>query len=411
MIRGASQIRPGIFSFLYVLLALHFFVQYLEGAESRRGLVSLYLSALAMFLAYLTKVTNVYLIPGFLVAILLLRRRPKDALRFGALLFGLYLLETAGYAIVLGEPLGRLGIILGNHIGSGYIEPMPFWGVFRRYSPENLPFYWVAPLIVYPVAAVYLHRTRRSAPFDAVSLLIASFLVGITFAVTNVSPAVPVEAFLHRYFLAILGMLLLLDAAFVVDLWDRHLSPRLVRTAIARRFTGKSGPSSRSFDGGSVTVWPYLAAPTVVVLALAILFASDLLPRSLSRYYNDPLTPDHHPLSLNQEYRETIVAAASAGTPVIARPGVAGDNALKTATHFHLPRAMYAPGAPPEPKAGEVNGHEIHYLFSDPTAGRAAEQSLSRPVYLAERNPFRLLPMRLGDAVDAIQRPERVEVE
>ncbi|MFW5728943.1 MAG: glycosyltransferase family 39 protein [Spirochaetota bacterium] len=383
MIRGASQIRPGTFSLLYILIALALFVRYLELPAGRKACQVLALSALVVFLAYMSKITNVYFVPGFLLAIILLRRSPRDAVVFAGVLLGLFLLETGAYAVALSEPLGRLGIIMGNHLGSGYIEPMSFWGIFRRYSPQNLPPYWMAPMLLYPVAAIYLHRRRRSAALDTMSLLVASFLFGMTFAVTGLNPVVPVEAFLQRYFLAILGMLVLIDAAFVVDLWDRYVAPRLPLPGI---------------------VWPFYVVPLAGVLVLGVVFASGVLPDSLSGFYNDPLAPRRHPLWLNVEYRKTIDAAFRSGTPLVARPGVAGDNALRTATFYYLSRDLYVPGPPPKPRTGTSEEAEYRYLFAEP-------QQAAAPVYFLERNPFRVRSMRFDAALEAMQKPEEVEVQ
>ncbi|HOT63095.1 MAG TPA: glycosyltransferase family 39 protein [Treponemataceae bacterium] len=99
-IRAASQVRPEIFSMTYVLLAALALVRYVRSSSDRARISAAVLAALATFLAYEAKITNLFFMPGIAIAILLYSKGKglKDALAYGGVLAGLYLAETAAYA-------------------------------------------------------------------------------------------------------------------------------------------------------------------------------------------------------------------------------------------------------------------------------------------------------------------------
>jgi len=407
MIRGGSQIRPGIFSLLYVLLALAALFRYLEqkGSSTR----SLLVAGGTLFLAYLSKITNVYFVPGFIIGILLFGLRSKegklpwkDLIVFMTPLVTFFVIETAVYAAVLRQPLGRLGIIMTNHLASDYVEPMGFWDLFRRYSPEKLPPYWMIPLITFVPASVLLHRWRRDARMDTLSIAVLCFLLGITFMVSSIHPIVPVEAFIHRYFLAALGAIILLDTFFVLEIVARGAQryPQVMR--LFRRLRN------------GIPLLPGIGvALAVMILGMETIFASGFLPDSVSRYYTNPLELSQHPIALNTSYQRLVNESYQTGIPLVARSGISGDNALKTCTHFYLDTGFMDSGQPPQPANSQVNSVGMLYLINDSSssASNRWQESPQARVVLAERNPFRVTQVTLQNALESMKVPESPEDE
>ncbi len=393
MIRGGSQIRPGIFSLFYLLGALLLLLRRMDAEDT--GSVSLLPIGALLFLAYLSKITNVYVFPAFLIALWLLQKDRRGALLLAGGLFGLFLVETAAYWVFLGEPLGRLGIIAGNHLASGYIEPMGFLDIFRRYSPERFPIYWSLPsLLVVPAwwfgrrfavsgsAAAARRSTRR---IDTLALFVLWFFLGITFAVSSLDPVVPVEAFHHRYFLAALGPILLIDAYFVAGLAAKALGALVAR-----------------LEARPALTYPGILA--LAILGVAAVFASGMLPASLERYYTSPTRLSEHPVALNSRYLATLSGAYADHTPIVARPGVAGDNALKTVTAYFFDHRYLPQGRAMEPATAELLGSQFAYLIAEPA-------DPTTPVLLAERNPFRLEKTMMAVALALMAQPENFDPE
>ncbi len=361
MIRGGSQIRPDIYSLTYILGSLVFFLAYVR--EEQRRTRNLVLSSILLFVAYQAKITNLYFVPGFFAAILLFGRGRRDLLVF----FGPIALLYGGEHLFLyrlsGEPLGQIGIIMHHHLDSGYIEPMSFWGLFRRYSPEKLPWYWMLVMLLALPAAWRL--TRRDRRFAALGLLAASFVFCITFAVARINPVVPVEAFIHRYFLAALGPLLLLDACLLADLLPRlRVSERAAAALLA-----------------------------AMTLAFAVLFSVDVLPRRARAYFNNPLRPGEHPLALNERYLRIINEAYAAGIPILASDSNGGRNSLETCTHYYLDRRFWPGGGLPQPSRIEVGGASYAALPPRPWT-----PSPAAAIVAARRSPFAVVRTTLAAA-------------
>lgn len=110
-VREARFVLP-FFSYLCPCRALLAFF-YLEHGQddSRRSRLCFVGSVLSLFLAYESKITNLYFLPGILIILLLRHRRMGPAIRYGLYLLGLYVIEHIAYFLAVGDPLGRLGII------------------------------------------------------------------------------------------------------------------------------------------------------------------------------------------------------------------------------------------------------------------------------------------------------------
>jgi hypothetical protein len=404
MIRAGSQIRPEIFGVLFMLLAIRFLHAHAgAGAQGHapapvpnpnraRFDRNLLFIAGALFLAYLTKITSVFFVPGVLLYLWLrprLETEPappgagfRDALIVALILLGLFLSETLLYGLFRGQWLGRAGVILENHLSQDFAPLPSVWALFRRYAPENLPLYWSVPLALFPVAAAYLWKARRRATAALFVLPLATFLFVFTFAVSSLDPVVPTERFIHRYFMPALPFVLLLDSlAFVTLLSTRRIEHWAHRIPPAPAAVG------------------FLA---VMLLGISAVFASGKLPESVDRYYTSPLNLSEHPLTLNSRYLRQLNAAYLKGTPLVARPGTAGSNALYSASRYYLLPGIIGSGPYPNPAQASFNRQPFVSLHRGPLP----ELNPDTAVILVERNPFRPEAMTLQEALAVIERPE-----
>lgn len=431
MIRGGSQIRPEIFGVLFMLLSIRFLYAHghpetqtearlqvpavtlgLQHRLSKTDIDLLFIAG-ALFLAYLTKITNIFFVPGVLVYLWLRPRLSaprgvvvesageessglRDAIVVGSVLLGFFFFETILYGMFRGQWLGRAGIILNNHLTQEFESLPSFWALFRRYAPKYLPVYWSGPLALFPLAAFYLWKKNQRRTAALFLLPVLSFLIPFTFAVSSLDPVVPAERFIHRYFMPTLPSVLLLEAKALTTALRSIPGPR-IRSVRLKRFVGYLGRLS-----------PTRVVVVVLVLSLlsiGVIFAVDLLPESVDRYYTSPLDLDEHPLALNVKYLRDLNAAYFEKVPIIARTHSGGDNALKTVSHFYLLPEAIVPGPYPEPGTASIDGQEYRYLGREDLP----PIRLATPVVLVERNPFRVEWMSFADALLTIQQPERPE--
>ena len=204
---SGAQLLPGVFSGTYITAALLCLVWYRDAPE--RAPVALGLCAVALWLAYLTKLSNLFFLPGAFGAAWLWRRHGRDVGYLIATTVGLMLIEAGALSAVTGHTLGRFGMIQAAHAPMAALDS-PF-ELLERYA--NLPASWVAVLAAYGGAAagvlVAALRGRASADVLAVVLVPGSFLLGLTLAVRSLDPLIPGQAYNARYLTAVAPLLAL----------------------------------------------------------------------------------------------------------------------------------------------------------------------------------------------------------
>jgi hypothetical protein len=181
--RATSQLRPEIFECLYTMAGLVCLLGYVGApvATRRRWLIA---CSVAMFLAYLAKIQDVFMLPGVALAMWLGHRRFKDVLLFAAILLGLFLVETSLYAVFT-KFWGRLDVIFHSHL-DGPGRPKDFWYLFERFTGARdsvklvfYPFFFVGPIIL---------AWRTSVKEKALVLMPASGLLFMTFLLRGFDP-------------------------------------------------------------------------------------------------------------------------------------------------------------------------------------------------------------------------------
>jgi hypothetical protein len=193
MVDASSQLLPGIFQGTYVLAASWAYMHFAVSSQaSQRWLLAV---GALLFVAYLSMVATVYFLPGFALAVWLVRRNARDAAVLLGSFAGLVALETAIYALFSSYKYGQFQIILATHTD---VRPTTLLGLFRRYAV--LSSQWRFALITCSIAScVLLARARRPA-LVAIALVPASCLLGMTFGVKHIGPLIPATDFSIRYF-------------------------------------------------------------------------------------------------------------------------------------------------------------------------------------------------------------------
>lgn len=200
MFSHAVQIKPDGFCAAYILICVYFLFKFNDSKNN--SYIYLLTASLFMFFAYMTKETSLFFLPGLAICIWIMKRKLKYVIAFGALLFALFLGETAIYYLTMGLKLGRAQIITGSHLESGNLLALPStWNLFLRYAQLNVleKIYFFA----YLAGTCFLFIKAKSIKMDekVKSLLIIplAFFVLLTFAVKSINPVVPAMSFNPRH--------------------------------------------------------------------------------------------------------------------------------------------------------------------------------------------------------------------
>jgi len=288
MWRTGSQIRPAIFSLTCVLGTLYLLFLFLE-KERRRFLL---ISAVMLFLAYQSKITNLYFVPGILILLWRSKRRAAEPLFYAGSLFGLYLAEHIGYWIFTGSRMGRLGIIASHHLTSDFAEALPggVLGLFARYT-EYMEFPWKLLFLIFIASTVYLLAKRKPWAVE-LTILHASFFFFLTFMVKSIDPIKPVESFLDRYYIVNLPTMSLMIVYALKTLFP----DRMVRVFFEKR-------TAAGISGG-------IAFLILAVTALP-------MPSTVIRFYTPLAEMDQHPIPKTFEFMSLMETAVEEQLPII----------------------------------------------------------------------------------------------
>ncbi len=370
MIRAGSQVRPEIFSVTYLLLAFFFFIEYME--RTQKQVAPLLWSAVWLFVAYETKITNLFFIPGLFIASLAYKKKPVHAILLCAVLLSLFLAETGAYAALSPYKGGELEIILTHHLqGTAPNRLERFVDLFQRYSLSRLQLYWQIPFWLFAAAAVFYLVKDVDRRISTLVLAALGFFAGITFQVSSLNPLTPAESFINRYFTAVLGPVFLVLACALEE---------VVTRLSVRRQDRQSSDSAR----------PWIAVLGIAAAAVLGLFLLPRQPSGTRAYANSPLHPERHPLVLNERYRTAIDRAYEEGVPIVAASGVGGQNAMETCLFYYLDQSRYVNGRPPAFDRVRHEGSE--YLVLGHLGGEAGAGKLLAVV----RSPFRVA--EIGEA-------------
>ncbi len=384
-IRAASQVRPEIFSITYILALMLAFVAWLRAERGR--IAWLAFSAFFLFLAYETKITNLFFMPGFFALILIYggKSRIRDCFIFGGIPLALFVAETIVYGLA-GFPGGQLAIIRSNHLDAMDETLSSYLDVFLRYAKPYLQVYWQIPFVVFAGLSVFSVLRRRLRPLMSLILPAFSFFFFITFTITGIHPMKTAEPFVNRYFSSVLPFLFLVIGYYI----DFALGILESRTDA----TGQTASYGRLLSGIGRFALPIALFGT---LAFTVVFSLPEIPGKLKRYIQPPFSSEH-PFSLNRQYADAINGAIVRGVPVLSVLGNGGRNAMETASWDYVRFDNYPGTTPPEVKEVTVpipqNGVTVERTFYtlNPEALSGAGSGVEGApmmVLALVRNPFR----------------------
>jgi hypothetical protein len=215
---ASCQLRRGIFETMYALAALNCFVRYLDETSERGQRRWLVACAVSAFLGYLVELPSLYVSAGIGIGLLLARRATRHVLLFAGVLLGLFLVETAGYALFT-KYHGRLGVLMSPRGQLGLVESAreitTFDELLGRFTEARgdaklvyLVFFVTGPLTVW----------RGSPQRRAVALAGLSFAFLLTVVVRSFHPLIPFEPNRTRYLLQGVPLAMVTTVALGLDL-------------------------------------------------------------------------------------------------------------------------------------------------------------------------------------------------
>ncbi len=300
-VRAGSQVSPDSFGAAWGLLGLVGLLQYERAA--RRPRAWLVASAVCMFGAYLAKEPLVFFVPGALVAVWLLKRRPLDVAIYAAVPLALLALETLFYRTV-SDHSSRFAIVSTTHGKKPFVVDSVL-DAFGRFSA--LPGYWYPPLVLLLAGAVGLPPLARNRRSWAVVCVPLGFFLCYTFAFRRLSPLTLWTRFIPRYFDAAAPFAVLAAVLFVVIALRR----------LSERYTPALGPVVARHE----RFGPHAAVALLAVIALLV-------------YVANPPAFDH-PWRETSRFESTLTGAYERGVPMVTK-GANGYKALKAAYSVYI---------------------------------------------------------------------------
>lgn len=280
-----ADLMPSAFSPAYSLASILCAIRLVESTSSRRRVGWLLAAALCMMLAELAKVTNLFFVPGMMLALWASTKQLRWPLGFALAVSALLGVEWLAYQwSPLDAPLGRVSIILTKHLGGPKREVIDgIWGLVTRQSrvlATSMPGLYIWLLIgVGSWALVRLRERPAGVQFVVLSGLGYVFLY--VFAVSGVDPLRAVQPAKTRYIAIVVPL-----AVVAIGWWLAHFAP-LVK------------------GGGRYAIGR--AASAVALL---------LLTHAYAWHYPGA---DRHPFARLERAREMVHTAYEQGMPILAR--------------------------------------------------------------------------------------------
>ncbi|MGI9538016.1 MAG: glycosyltransferase family 39 protein [Desulfocapsaceae bacterium] len=196
---AANNLMPAIFSCAYLLGTVYFTLRFVENEKGSH----LILAILFMFLAYGSKIPNLFFLPGLIVFIYWRTKTLRPLFLFLSLLLLLFILETIGIALYTGEFawLGRVHY-LSQHMDVMQGEQWAYHisDIWKRWLV--LPGYWQSLLMGSLICGTFILFSREKKHRESISLIffmLLSFSFISTFAITSIDPLRFVQPPIDRY--------------------------------------------------------------------------------------------------------------------------------------------------------------------------------------------------------------------
>lgn len=304
--RAGSQLLPGVFSGMYVALACYAFVLYCEATGARWRQVAA--MACLLFAAYLSKVPNVFFIPGFVISVWLAHREKRDIALLLGLLAAMLAVETAVYFTTTPH-WSRLDVVLSSHLSGKGPTLSAKAHLLDRYT--KLPRDWQMLFFAFLPAWVGSLALTRDRRIQGLCWIAFGFLLFKTFAVRSLAPVRLLERFHPRYLIVLVPLMATTLGVFC----------SLSGSALVRRC--KPVRHSR---------WLSSAAFTTVVSLLVLLAASWRPWKTRSAWAFERGLPGSLLASRARAFR----SAYAAGIPIVEKTD-RRNKALRAVWQFYLP--------------------------------------------------------------------------
>lgn len=275
-IRASSQIRPGMFSAMYVLAAALSLVAYARARPEKR-FVPLACVVGSMLLAYLTKLPDLFFTPAVLFVMYFTQRRLKDVgFFFGLLIAGFFLESLVHYFAVGGT---RITSSFGRGSGPELRVYSDLLLRLTRYldDPCKLVLY---PFMVSGPALLALTARKKNFPVALIIVLLpASFIVTMTFGVRSLDPVQALQPFHPRYFNGVIPLCVIASVVVVQTVikelwrttapklgsWARLASPALSAAIVLVLFFAHTSALLKIREARKEEVHPYVQAKRAFV--------------------------------------------------------------------------------------------------------------------------------------------------
>jgi hypothetical protein len=210
----ASRPMDGVFASAYLIGIVYCLLR--SHADLARKTLWTVAATLFFFLLYMTKISNLFFLPGLLACIWYLHRELRLVALSASILGALFGLETAAY-LAFTDYNSRIHLISTTYGKTGKLRPIPFLRLFYRFGKLDWP--WHLGLVSAVAGAVQAFRAKRHAHLVP-ALLAASYLVIITFYVKSINPVIPGMLFHPRYLSPVIPLILLGSALWIFGPWS-----------------------------------------------------------------------------------------------------------------------------------------------------------------------------------------------
>lgn len=215
LIRGGSQILPGIYESAAVMAVMYFLLAPPKKLSSNTAVG---LAGVCLFIGYLSKIQVAFYGPGLALALWLHSKKLSRAIWFcagyGILLVG----ETLLYLSTSSTPLSRINTLFPKTLNvNQYIQQhipadFGFINLFDRYL--ELPSYWLGLFIITTFAPIFLWK-RLKPVVKIVYIAMISFLLIMTFGLRSIDPVVPIVHFEQRFLTGVIPLQLIILVGLV----------------------------------------------------------------------------------------------------------------------------------------------------------------------------------------------------
>ena len=260
---------PETYSIFYMSGTAFFLKNYFD----KKKILFLFISALFLFIAYQTKITNTFFVPGIFVFFLLFKSSKKHILLFFSFFFGFILIETAAVNI-LTEYSSRFDIILNSHLDQSYnsnlISVKSFWNLFDRFNRDNMPELYELLLVLFLVLFLMGVFGKKDKKVVLTGIVIFSFMLPLIFMVKSIDPIIPMSTFRSRYFKILLFPVFLVMARTL----ELYLPVKI----------------TEFFSSGK---WYFFG---FFVAFLFLIETTGIIPGKFDEFYSNPLKLSSHPV-------------------------------------------------------------------------------------------------------------------